>query len=301
MSFRRLFVPLFLLSTTLLWPLNNASAADVPTVPIATAEKYSVLAGSTVTNTGPSVLNASIGLSPGTSVTGFPPGIITSPGVKNIANPSAVTAKADLVTAYLDAQRRSVTATVKADLTGLILGPGVYSASAKGPLRLSGKLTLDAKGNDNAVFIFQTNSTLTTASSSIISLTNGANACRVFWQVGSSATLGTSSRFIGSLLALSSITATTGTRIEGRLLARNGAVTLDTNTFTAPSCITSSATTTTLGSTATTLPGSTTSTTIPEGSNLPATGSNSWLLMSALLMTGFGFAFRLTSNRQMQR
>jgi hypothetical protein len=321
MKSRYLVLPLITPIVALFVPFAIASAADVPTVPLSTAEAYSVLAGSTVTNTGPSVLNDSLGLSPGSSVTGFPPGTITAPGVKNIANPAAVTAKANLTTAYLNAKGRSISATVKADLAGLTLGPGVYAANGKGPLSLSGSLTLNANGNDNAVFIFQTDSTLITASSSTMILTNGANACRVFWQVGSSATLGTSSRFKGSILALTSITATTNARIEGRLLARNGAVTLDTNTFTEPSCVQAPVTTTTVrGATTTTVRGATTTTvrgatttlpssptttpttptTVPGGSTLPATGSSYLYPLAALLMIGFGFSVRVLSVRRVR-
>ena len=303
MKSRVLFIPLVASIAAVFVPIAGASAADVPTVPLSTAEAYSVLAGSTVTNTGPSILNDSLGLSPGSSVTGFPPGIITAPGIKNIANPAAVTAKANLTTAYLNAEGRSISATVKADLAGLTLGPGVYAATGKGALRLSGSLTLNANGNENAVFIFQTNSTLITASSSTMILTNGANACRVFWQVGSSATLGTSSRFKGSILALTSISATTNARIEGRLLARNGAVTLDTNTFTEPSCVQAPVTTTTARATATTvrptattvrptttstIPSSETTLPVPD-TTLPGTGmgSNLWALSMFFLFAGF--------------
>jgi hypothetical protein len=302
MKSRYLLFPLIAPVLTLLVPFASVSAADVPTVPLSTAEAYSVLGGSTVTNTGPSVLNDSLGLSPGTSVTGFPPGKVTAPGVNNIANPAAVTAKTNLTAAYLNAQGRSISATVKADLVGLTLGPGVYAATGKGPLSLSGKLTLNANGNENAVFIFQTNSTLITSSSSTMILTNGANACRVFWQVGSSATLGTSSRFKGTVLALTSITATTNARIEGRLLARNGAVTLDTNTFTEPSCVQTPVTTTTIRGATTTLPSSptTTPTTIPNGSTLPATGSSYRFPLAALLLIGFGFSVRILSVRRVR-
>jgi hypothetical protein len=112
----------------------------------------------------------------------------------------------------------------------------VYSGPSKSPLSLSGPLVLDGAGNNNSVFIFQTNSTLTTATGSTITLINGAQECNVFWQVGSSATLGTGSAFAGNILALSSITVTTGVTVHGRALARNAAVTLDTDTFTVPTC-----------------------------------------------------------------
>ena len=131
-------------------------------------------------------------------------------------------------------------ATVSADLGNQTLLPGVYTSASS--LGLTGELVLDGGGDSAAVFIFQAGSSLTTASGSRVSLINGANACNVFWQVGSSATLGTGSVFVGNLLALTSITATTGANVEGRLLARNGAVTLDTNVVTSPAgCTTSSA------------------------------------------------------------
>jgi LPXTG-motif cell wall-anchored protein len=139
-----------------------------------------------------------------------------------------------LVTAYDDAAGRTPATTVSADLGGQTLVPGVYNSAAA--LALTGTLTLDGQNDPDAVFIFQAGSTLTTASSSNVALINGAQACHVFWQVGSSATLGTNSNFTGHVLALTSITATTGATINGQLLARNGAVTLDTNTITNDVC-----------------------------------------------------------------
>jgi len=143
-------------------------------------------------------------------------------------------AQTDVVTAYNDAANRSPDATSPADLAGRSLTPGVYRSASS--LGLTGDLTLDAHGDPNAVFIFQVGSTLTTASGSRVVLLDGAQACNVYWQVGSSATLGTGSTLRGSILALTSITLTTGATVEGRTLARNGAVTLDTNTITRPSC-----------------------------------------------------------------
>jgi hypothetical protein len=139
-----------------------------------------------------------------------------------------------LTTAYNTAAAQAPTGTVSADLGGQTLTPGVYNSATS--LGLTGALTLDAQGNANAVFIFQAGSTLTTASASSVNLVNGAQACNVFWQIGSSATLGTASTFRGSILALTSITATTGATVDGRLLARNGATTLDSNTVTRAQC-----------------------------------------------------------------
>ncbi|MCW2833724.1 MAG: hypothetical protein JWN68_1677 [Nocardioides sp.] len=201
-------------------------------VGLGTAESFSVLAGSAITNTGPSVLSADLGLAPGSAVTGFPPGTVQ--GTTHVADAVANQAQVDLTTAYNDAAGRSTSATVTADLAGQRLTPGVYSSATS--LGLSGALTLDAQGDPNAVFIFKAGSTLTTGSNSSVVLTNGASACNVFWQVGSSATLGTGTQFVGTVLALTSATLTTGANVNGRILARNGAVTLDTNVITTPTC-----------------------------------------------------------------
>jgi Ice-binding-like/Domain of unknown function DUF11 len=208
---------------------GGARAATTP-VPLGTAANFAVLAGSTITNTGPTTINGDLGLSPGTSVTGFPPGQVT--GTVNTADSVALQAKNDLTTAYNDAAAESVTATIPTELGGTTQTPGVYN-SAAGTFGITGTLTLDAQGNPNAIFIFQAASTLITASASNVSLINGAQASDVFWVVGSSATLGTNSTLQGNILALTSITVTTGTTIDGRALARNGAVTLDTDTITA--------------------------------------------------------------------
>ncbi|MEO5723689.1 MAG: ice-binding family protein, partial [Ilumatobacteraceae bacterium] len=230
---------------------QSASAGIVPTVQLGTAT-YSVLGGQTVTNTGPSVLGESVGVSPGSAVVGFPPGTVLAPATIEVANAVSLQAQSDLTTAYVDAAGRSVEFTqTNPDLVGQTLIPGVYAATAKAPLGLSGQLVLDGQGNPNAVFIFQTDSTLITSSGSTIELINGASECNVFWQVGSSATLGTGSVFVGNILALTSISVQTGVVVHGRALARNGAVTLDNDVFTQPSCTPSPApaTTTTVGST----------------------------------------------------
>jgi Ice-binding-like/WxL domain surface cell wall-binding len=205
---------------------SGAMAATAP-VPLGTAASYAVLAGSTITNTGPTTISGDLGLSPGTSVTGFPPGQVN--GTVHVADSAAVQAQADLTTAYDNAAARTVSATIPVELGGTTQTPGVYD-SAAGTFGITGTLTLDAQGDPNAVFIFEAASTLITASGSSVSLINGAQASNVFWVVGSSATLGTSSTLQGSILALTSITVTAGATIDGRALARNGAVTLDTNT-----------------------------------------------------------------------
>jgi hypothetical protein len=207
--------------------------AAQPTVNLGTTESFAVLAGSTITNTGTSTITGDIGLSPGTSFTGQ--SSVTQSGSVYLADAVAVTAKTDLVTAYNDAAGRTPVSRIATELGGTTLKPGVYD-SADGNFQITGTLTLDAEGDPDGVFVFKMASTLITASASKVNIINGARFCRIFWQVGSSATLGTNSTFIGHILALESITATTGAKIQGQLLARNGAVTLDTNTITNGDC-----------------------------------------------------------------
>jgi hypothetical protein len=212
---------------------SGASAAQAP-VNLGTAASFAVLAGTTVTNTGPSTINGDLGVSPGTAVTGFPPGTVN--GTQHDADAVALQAQSDLTNAYNDAASRTPAASAPADLSGETLAPGVYNNATS--LGLTGTVTLNAEGNPDAVFIFQAGSTLITGSSSHVALTGGAQACNVFWQVGSSATLGTNTTFVGNILAQQSITVTTGASIDGRALARTGAVTLDDNTITAANCAT---------------------------------------------------------------
>ncbi len=241
---------------------GSASAGIVPSVPLLTAGNYSVLAGQTVTNTGPSILGQSVGLSPGSAIVGFPPGSAAS---YEAATAPAAQAQADLTAAYDNAALRpSEFALTAPDLAGLTLAPGVYTG---GEVQLSGQLVLDGQGNPNAVFIFQAATTLITGSASSVEVINGASECNVFWQVGSSATLGTNSSFVGNILALTNITVSSGAVVHGRALARNAAVTLGSNTFVQPSCVPSTAlvapatTTTTTASTSTTTPGAAVTTT----------------------------------------
>ncbi|MDD4530776.1 MAG: ice-binding family protein, partial [Candidatus Gracilibacteria bacterium] len=206
------------------------------TVNLGTADNFAILAGSAIT--GPGVITGDLGLTPGTSVTGFPPGTVS--GVQHIADVTAVQAQNDLTTAYNNALGQASISTVATELGGTTKTAGVYD-SAAGTFGITGTLTLNAQNNPNAVFIFKAASTLITAGSSNIVLINGAQACNVFWQVGSSATLGTNSTFKGNILAMTSITLTTNASVQGRLLARNGAITLDNNTVTKAVCISSSA------------------------------------------------------------
>lgn len=193
---------------------------------------FSVLAGTTVTNTGSTTVSGDVGVCPGTAVTGFPPG--TTGGTIHIADGVASLAQADLTAGYIDAAGRAGGTSEAGDLVGKTLTAGVYTSTSS--LANSGDLTLDAQGNPNAVFIFQISSTLITGSGSHVILANGALACNVFWQVGSSATLGTNSTFAGNIMALTSITITTGVTLDGRALARNGAVTLDSDVISGCSC-----------------------------------------------------------------
>jgi len=193
---------------------------------------FSVLAGTTVTNTGSTTVSGDVGVCPGTAVTGFPPG--STGGTIHIADGVASLAQADLTAGYIDAAGRAGGTSVAGDLVGKTLTAGVYTSTSS--LANSGDLTLDAQGNPNAVFIFQIASTLITGSGSHIILANGAVACNVFWQVGSSATLGTDSVFAGNIMALTSITITTGVNLDGRALARNGAVTLDSDVINGCAC-----------------------------------------------------------------
>ncbi|WP_426228687.1 ice-binding family protein [Pseudarthrobacter sp. DSP2-3-2b1] len=225
-----------LLAVGLLWQQSPAFAAT--SVGLGTAASYSVLAGTTVTNTGPSSLQSDLGVSPGTAITGFPPGV--AGGAIHRAGAVALQAQSDVGIAYDNAAGQAATTSVSGDLVGRTLTEGVYNSTSS--LALTGQLTLDGQGNPNSVFVFQVASALDTASASSVILTNGAQACNVFWQVGSSATLGTVSTFKGTILALTSITVQTGATVEGRALARNGQVSLDTNVFRTPVCTTTPAT-----------------------------------------------------------
>ena len=218
--------------SSLLATLGFAALLSIPSrasaqTTLGTASSFSVLGGSTVTNTGATVVTGDLGVSPGSAVTGFPPGIVVG-GTIHPADAVAVQAQSDVTTAYnaLSALPCNVDMT-GFDLGGLTLTPGVYCFSSSAGL--TGTLTLNAQGDPAAVFVFQIGSTLTTATSASVLMTNMGSSCNVFWQVGSSATLGTGTDFAGNILALTSITLTTGTDVSGRVLARNGAVTMDAN------------------------------------------------------------------------
>jgi uncharacterized protein with beta-barrel porin domain len=208
--------------------LSTPASAQI----LGTAEDFGVLAGSTTTNTGPSVIQGNVGVSPGSALVGFPPGVVVPPGTIHVGDAVASQAQVDVTTAYntLKGLPAQVILTGQ-DLGGMFLGPAVYAFAASA--QLTGVLTLNGQGNTAAQFVFQIGSSLTTASNSAVLLINGANGNNVYWAVGSSATLGTNSVFAGNIVALTSITLNTGAKITcGRALARNGAVTLDNNTIT---------------------------------------------------------------------
>ncbi len=211
---------------------SSAQAAQPP-VGLGTAGAYAVLGGATVTNTGPSVVNGDLGVAPGTAIVGFPPAVLN--GTSHAADGAAAQAQADLTAAYGDAAGRTPAALLPADAGGLFLTAGVHKRDSA--LGLTGDVTLDAQGDPDAVFVLQAG-TLTAASSSRVLLAGRAQACNVFWAIGSSATLGTDSSFAGTLLVRQSITMNTRAALRGRALARNGAVTLDTNTIDRPGCTT---------------------------------------------------------------
>jgi type VI secretion system secreted protein VgrG len=201
---------------------------------LGSAASFAVLGGQTVTNTGPTTIFGDLGVSPGTAVTGFPPGSVTA-GATHKADSVALQAQSDVTIAYdaLAAQACTADKTGK-DLGGQTLTQGVYCSTSSA--QLTGTLTLDAQGSADAVFIFKMASKLTTASSSSVRVINGGTACNVFWQVGSSATLGTTTKFVGNILALTSIALQNGASVSGRALARNGEVTMDTNNVSIQGC-----------------------------------------------------------------
>jgi len=232
-------VRLILVVAAALFARHNAIA--IPTVDLGSSSGFAVLAGSGITIAGPvnsTTITGDIGSYPTTSITGT--GNLVLNGVNHGGDAVTQGAKSDLTTAYNDAASRTPTMTYTPvfDLGGSTLTSGIYFDPSS--FGLTGTLTLDGQGNANSVFIFQTGSALTTASSSKINLINGAQACHVFWEIGSSATLGTDSAFLGNILALTSITLDTGATLDGRALAQNGAVTLDNNVITKADCLTAS-------------------------------------------------------------
>jgi hypothetical protein len=199
-------------------------------VSLSAASNFAILAGSAVSSTGATVITGDLGLSPGSSVGGFPPGILN--GTLRINDIIANQAKLDLTAAYNDVAGRTCTdiVTLSGNIGGLTLTPGLYKSTSSLAIS-SGDLTFDAKGNADAIFIIQIASTLTTTSGRKVILSGGALASNIYWQVGSSATFGTTSVFKGNVLVMQSITFNTGATLDGRALARTGAVVLGGNTI----------------------------------------------------------------------
>jgi hypothetical protein len=300
------------------------SAGAAQTVQLGTATPFAVLAGTAVTDVPTSSITGDVGLSPaaGTNYAGLTQAEVTGTiystdgtGPAGTVNDPALltTAKNDLTTAYVAAAGQPPTTTFVAgdnQLGGQTLTPGVYAFghAATANITAASPLVLNGEGDTNAVFVFQASSDLVTASNSVVQLENGAQACNVFWQVGSSATLASASTFVGTIMALTSATLDTGATVQGRVLARNGAVTLDANTITTPSACTVSTTTTTTTAPATTATtpagtgsivtsGSTTSGEAATGSGAAAgTGGAATVVPSGFPHTGFGGAAHSRDN-----
>ncbi|HWY10161.1 MAG TPA: ice-binding family protein [Bacteroidia bacterium] len=213
--------------TLVVIPIQTNTQASIA---LAGAANFAVLAGTGVTSTGGTIITGDLGLSPGSSVGGFPPGILN--GTQHINDAAANQAKLDLTAAYNDAAGRTSTdmVTLSGNIGGLTLTPGLYKSTSSLAIS-SGDVTFDAKGNPNAVFIIQIASALTTTSGRSVILSGGASASNIFWQVGSSATFGTTSVMKGTIMAMQSISFNTGATLDGRALARIGAVTMAGNTI----------------------------------------------------------------------
>jgi hypothetical protein len=207
--------------------LSTSSNAITPSISKGSTASFGVLAATTITNTGTSSISGTaggnLGLAPGTDLAVT--GVLTVSGETYLATSEATTAQTDLVTAYNSLSAVANTAAITADLGGTTLYSGSYSTDSG--IQVTDTLTLDAQGDATAVFIFKAGSTLVTATNSTIALMGGAQACNVYWQVGSSATIGVGSKFVGNVYAMTSISALTGAQVNGQLLARTGAVTLD--------------------------------------------------------------------------
>lgn len=235
--FRRRLITASLISTATVTALIIATAGGAQAataVGLGTADGFAVLAGAGITNTGATTITGDIGTFPTTTVTDA--GALTISGVNHGGDAVTQGAKTDLTTAYNNAAGQASDAAIVADLAGSTLVSGVYTAATT--MGLTGTVTLDGAGNADAVFIFQAGTSLTTGAGSRVLLTNGAQACNVFWQLGSSATIGTGTAFVGTIMASTSITLTTGATLQGRALASTGAVTMDSNVITRSTCAT---------------------------------------------------------------
>lgn len=286
----------------------SAQAAASP-IPLGNADPFVVLAGTTITNTGTTTITGDIGVSPGSSITGGPPLLVLN-GTSHVADTVALGAQAALGTAFDNAAGQTPATAIPSELGGQTLVSGIYSS---GVFAINGTLTLDGANNPNAVFIFQSAATLTAASGSRVTFINGATSCNVFWLVRSSATLETTANFAGNILALTSIDLRTGATLNGRALARNGAVTLQGNTIIKPTCVAAPTPTATATATPTATPTVTATpvptatpqvTLVPTGSVATGDGSTSGggnsllgLLAGFLVLGGFGGAAVFVSRR----
>jgi Ice-binding-like len=267
----------------------SSALGATATVGLGSATSFSVLAGSTVTNTGPTTMSSDLGLYPGSSVTGAPVVL----GQTHVNDTVAIEAKNALTTAFTDAKGRPSSGSAGSQLAGQEFSPGVYTASSS-LLLSSGSVRLNANGDPNAVFIFQIGSTLETLSGTTVALVGGAQACNVFWQVGSSATLGTGSVFVGTLMAAGNITANSAATIQGRLLAQVEAVNLHANTITTSTCASGGGTTTGGG-------GGTTTTQPPIGSRTTQTAAQRRLAARRLAARRLAARRRAAARRAAKR
>lgn len=270
-----------LISLWVFFAFGPALLALEARVDLQTAEAFAVLADESITNIGSTTITGDVGIHDGSSVSGF--GSVTLNGDLHQTDAVAEQAQVDLVTAYNDAAGRGPATVVGTELGGENLPGGVYD-SLSGTFEITGTLTLDAEGDPNTVWIFQMESSLKTATGSSVLLVNEAQACNVFWQVGSSATLGTASDFSGIILALATITLDTAATVDGSLLAQEGSITLQGNTITRAVCSTPDG-----GGTTTTSGGTTTTTLAPPGGGVGTGGGSTSDAQSLILLLG-GFS-----------
>lgn len=234
----RILTTVLALPLVALFAIPASVSAAGPTVTAGSTTPFAVLGATTITNTGATTISGTgggdIGLAPGSAFTGS--ASVTTSGTQHIADTVATTAQTDLVTAFNSISAPTPTILASPELASKVITPGTYSTT-EGTFANSGALTLDAQGDATAVFIFQAATTLITSAGSTMTLINGAQPCNVYWKVGSSATLGTNSTFVGRIFALTTITAESGANIRGQLLARTGAVNLNANVITNDACI----------------------------------------------------------------
>jgi len=269
----------------------SAQAATRP-VPLGTAGSFAVLAGQTVTNTGATTITGDLGVHPGSSITGM--NTVTLHGATHVADAVALAAQTDLGTAYDNVAGQTPATAIPSELGGTTLVPGIYSS---GVFTITNTLTLDARGDPNAIFVFQSAATLTAESGSTVRLIGRASPCNVFWLVPSSATLNTTATFVGNILASTSIFLRTGATVQGRVLARTGEVTLDANTITRPVCAAATPTATPTPSTqATQAP--TGAVASGDGSTSGGTNDSQGFLAGAMLFAGVGGAAVVAVRRR---